>query len=98
MGELLAITWEAIDLEARTLRVTREWDEKSKVFQDAKTKAGQNRTVPIVDRLATLLADHAVLMDHRTEGLAFPGAWDAARPLSGGGLRNRPRRRGRTQD
>ena len=45
--------------------------------------------MPIVDRLATLLADHAVLMDHRTAGLLFPGAWDSTRPLSGGGLRNR---------
>ncbi len=59
------------------------------MFQAAKSKAGQDRTVPIVDRLATLLADHAVLMDHRIEGLLFPGAWDATRPISGGGLRNR---------
>ncbi len=89
MGEILAISWEAIDLNTRTLRVTHEWDEKSKQFQDAKTKAGQNRSIPVVDRLATLIGDHAVLMDHRTEGLLFPGAWDPTRPLSGGGLRSR---------
>ena len=47
--------------------------------------------MPIVDRLAVLLADHAVLMDHPTTGLLFPGAWDATRPLSGDGLRNRAR-------
>jgi integrase len=89
MGELLALEWHVIDLEARTLRVTRAWDEKSKQFLSAKTKAGQDRKVPIVDRLAVLLADHAVLMDHPSTGLLFPGAWDSTRPLSGGGLRNR---------
>jgi integrase len=89
MGELVAIEWEAIDLDARTLRVTRAWDEKSHLFLDAKSKAGQNRTVPIVDRLATLLADHRVLMNHPESGLLFPGAWDATRPASPGGSRNR---------
>jgi integrase len=92
MGELSAITWEAIDLEAFTLRVTRAWDEKSKEFLSAKSKAGQDRSVPIVDPLATLLADHAVLMDHPTVGLLFPGAWDSTRPLSAGGLRSRAKK------
>jgi integrase len=59
------------------------------VFLDAKTEAGQNRTVPIVDRLAVLLADHRVLTNHPEFGLLFPGAWDADRPISPGGLRNR---------
>ncbi len=88
IGELLAIEWEAIDLEQKKLRVVRAWDEKAKRFLDAKTEAGQNRTVPIVDPLATLLADHAVLMDHPTEGLLFPGR-DASQPLSQGRLRKR---------
>jgi integrase len=92
IGELLAIEWEAIDLDALRLRVARAWDEKSKQFLSAKSKAGQDRTVPIVDRLATLLADHAVLMDHPTSGLLFPGAWDPTRPLSGDGLRNRAKK------
>ena len=89
MGELLALSWEVIDLDARTLRVTRAWDDKAREFSTAKSKAGQDRVVPIVDRLATLLADHAVLMDHPAEGLLFPGAWDSTRPLSGEGLRRR---------
>ncbi|MGH2924460.1 MAG: tyrosine-type recombinase/integrase [Solirubrobacterales bacterium] len=88
VGELVAIEWEAIDLELRTLRVVRGWDENARQFLDAKTKAGQNRVVPIVDPLATLISDHAVLMDHPTEGLLFPGQ-DATRPLSTGRLRNR---------
>jgi integrase len=89
MGELVAIEWESIDLEAQMLRVVRGWDEKSCQFLDAKSKAGQNRTVPVVDRLATLLADHRVLMNHLASGLLFPGAWDATRPASPGGFRNR---------
>ncbi|MEK6328670.1 MAG: tyrosine-type recombinase/integrase [Actinomycetota bacterium] len=89
IGELVAIEWEAIDLEAQKLRVVRGWDEKSCQFLDAKSKAGQNRTVPVVDRLATLLADHRVLMNHPESGLLFPGAWDASRPASPGGFRNR---------
>ena len=89
MGELLAITWEAIDLEGRTLRVMREWDEKSRQFLAAKSDAGQNRVVPMVDRLGTLLADHRVVMNHPESGLLFPGAWDSDRPASGTGLRKR---------
>lgn len=89
MGELLAMSWEAIDMDARTLCVSCAWDESSRQFLAVKSRAGQDRTVPIVDRLATLLADHAVLVDHRTTGLLFPGAWDQTRPASAGGLRNR---------
>lgn len=89
IGELIALDWSCVDLEARTLRVTQAWDEKARVFLDAKTEAGQNRTVPIVGRLATLLADHRVLMNHPETGLLFPGASDKSRPASAGRLRNR---------
>lgn len=89
MGELLALDWSAIDLERQTLRVVRAWDPKARVFLDAKTEAGQNRTVPIVDRLAVLLADHAVLMDHPESGLVFPGSWDSSRPASPASFRSR---------
>lgn len=91
MGELLAMDWEAIDLGAHTLRVSRAWDGSSKQFLTTKSEAGQDRIVPIVDRLATLLADHAVLHNHRTTGLLFPGAWDPTRPASPNGLRKRAR-------
>ena len=89
MGELLALDWSAVDLERQTLRVVRAWDPKARVFLDAKTEAGQNRTVPIVDRLAVLLADHRVLMDHPEAGLLFPGSWDSSRPGSPAGFRSR---------
>jgi integrase len=87
IGELLAIEWPSIDLDAGSLRVTRAWDPKARRFLDAKTKAG-HRVVPVGERLATLLADHRVLMNHPTAGLVFPGR-DASRPVSPGGLRSR---------
>lgn len=92
IGEALGLDWAHIDLGVGTLRVARAWDEKARVFQDAKTEAGQNRTVPIIPQLATLLADHRVLMNHPESGLLFPGAWDSTRPIAGGGLRNRARK------
>jgi len=87
MGEILAMSWEAIDLESGTLRVTCAWDESSKQFLAAKSEAGHDRTVPIVERLVTLLGDHAVLADHQTTGLLFPGAWNPIRPVSPTSLR-----------
>ncbi len=89
IGELLALDWAAIDLERQTLRVVRAWDERAKVFLDAKSEAGQNRTVPIVDRLAVLLADHRVLMNHPERGLLFPGRSDRDRPAAPAALRKR---------
>jgi hypothetical protein len=59
------------------------------VFLDAKTGAGQDRAVPIVDRLARLLADHRALMNPPESGLRFPEAGIRSRPASSGGLRNR---------
>jgi hypothetical protein len=44
--------------------------------------------VPIVERLSTLLADHAVLMDHPTSRLLFPSL-DGSQPISTGALRRR---------
>ena len=72
LGELLALDSSAVDLDARTLRITRSWDPEARRFVEPKSQAGA-RTVPIIDRLATLLADHAVLTDHQP-GLLFPGA------------------------
>ena len=88
IGELMAIEWESIDLDARSLRVTRAWDPKAKVYLEAKSKAGQNRVVPIGERLAALLDDHRVLMNHPRSGLLFPGR-DPSRPVSPGALRAR---------
>ena len=67
----------------------RAWDAKARVYLDAKTEAGQNRAVPIVDRLGVLLADHRVLLDHPESGLLFPGSWDSGRPASPAAFRSR---------
>jgi integrase len=80
IGEALALRWEDVDVEALELRVVRTWDRESKRFVSPKSKAG-TRTVPIIDRLATLLADHAVLTDHPRDGLLFPGERVPDRPL-----------------
>jgi integrase len=89
-GELLALDWSAIDLDARALRITRSWDAGARVFVTPKSMAGV-RTVPITERLALLLSDHRVLTDHRG-GLLFPGR-DAARPVSPGALNARMAKR-----
>jgi integrase len=70
LGEILALEWSAIDLEGLTLRVERSWDASSRQLVKPKSKAGA-RTVPIIDRLATLIADHRVLTDHPSGGLLF---------------------------
>jgi integrase len=62
------LRWEAIDLDALTLRVERSWDASSRQCVRPKSKAG-TRTVPIIDRLAVLLADHRVLTNHPAAGL-----------------------------
>lgn len=88
LGEVLALTWEDVDLERGTLRITRSWDHGAREFVSPKSRAGV-RTVPIVGRLADLLADHRVLTDHRG-GLLFAGL-TPDRPLSHNGLRDRMR-------
>lgn len=91
LGEVVALDWRHIDLEARTLRVERAWDAPAQTYVEPKSKAGR-RTVPIMDRLAVLLADHAVLMDHPGEGLLFPGR-DGERPVRPTNLTDRLARR-----
>ncbi len=86
LGELLALEWEQVDLDAGTLRVVRAWDHGARRFVAPKSKAG-TRTVPIIARLSLLLADHRVLTDHRP-GLLFPGRV-AGQPISHNGLRDR---------
>jgi len=85
LGELLALDWENVDLDAGTLRVVRAWDHGSRTFVAPKSKAG-TRTVPIIARLSLLLADHRVLTDHRP-GLLFAGR--TGQPAAHSGLRDR---------
>jgi integrase len=87
LGELLALRWEDVDLEARTLRVERSWDHNARRFVEPKSKAGK-RTVPIVERLAVLLADHRVLCNQATGGLLLRGD-EPGNPLHPTTLRER---------
>ncbi len=98
LGEVLALDWSAIDLSARTLRVARSWDPQAHCFVEPKSKAG-TRTVPIIGRLAVLLADHRVLTN-QADGLCSPAAvptrrWPPrrsllARPVRGTGPGSSP--------
>ena len=89
LGELLALRWEDVDLDAGTLRVVRAWDPHARVYVEPKSKAGR-RTVPIPKRLRDLLADHRVLTDHR-DGLLFCGRNGQTPPVPNT-LRGRMRR------
>lgn len=73
LGELMALSWEDVDLEAGTLAVRRAWDAPAAQFVSPKSRAGR-RTVPITDRLAVVLRDHRVLQDHPRTGLLFPSS------------------------
>jgi len=88
LGEILALRWEVIDLEGLTLRVERSWDASSRQFVKPKSKAG-TRTVPIIDRLAMLLADHRVLTNHPTGGLLFESDRVPEQPVHPTPLRRR---------
>lgn len=72
IGELLALDVAAVDLDGGWIHVHRSWDRGSKQF--IPTKSRKPRSVPIIDRLAVLLTDHFVLLDHPSEGLLFPSA------------------------
>jgi integrase len=91
LGELVALRWEDIDLDAPTLRVERAWDAQAQQYVAPKSRAG-TRTVPIMHALERLLADHAVLMDHPVDGLLFPGR-DGRRPVRPTALTDRMARR-----
>ena len=57
LGELLALEWEAVDLDAGEFHVRRAWCTRTKQFTPPKTKAAI-RTVPIVGELRRVLPEH----------------------------------------
>ena len=69
-----------MNLDTGTLRVRRVWDHGERRFIEAKSQAG-NRTVPIVARLAAVLSDHRLLIDHQP-GRLFPARADPSRPVA----------------
>ena len=87
LGELLALDVTAVDLDGGWIHVHRSWDRGSKQF--VPTKSRKPRRVPIIDKLATLLADHFVLLDHPSGGLLFPSANNLDWPTDAGILRRR---------
>lgn len=53
-GELFALTWNDVDLEGRTLRVSRQWTNKNGY---GPTKTQRSRVVPISDDLKSFLVE-----------------------------------------
>lgn len=87
LGELLALDVSAVDLDGGWIRVHRSWDAGAKEF--VPTKSRKERRVPIIDRLAVLLADHLVLLNHPSDGLIFPSAGRPEWPTDPAILRRR---------
>ena len=89
VGEFLSLEVSDIDLKGRWIHVRRSWDKGIKEF--VPTKSRQERKVPIIDRLATLLRDHFILLDHPSEGLIFPSHNRPEWPIDPGVLRRQTR-------
>jgi integrase len=68
-GELRALRWSHVDLEARVIHVRRGWD-NIEGEQDVKTAAGRRR-VPIIDALAGELTAHKERTGRDGAGLVF---------------------------
>ena len=67
-GELAALEWSSVDLEAGVIRVARAWDPRVGVVEP-KTSSGR-RAVPIARVLRAILLEHR-LRAGRSDGLAF---------------------------
>jgi integrase len=68
-GELMALRWDDVDLEARRIRVARSWDAKERIVVAPKSAAGA-RSVPVLAVLRTHLREHR-LRTGQGEGLLF---------------------------
>lgn len=68
-GELQALRWEEVDLQAGVICVERSWDDKSRLCVEPKSRAGR-RSVPIAAVLRQHLLGHR-LRSGRSEGLVF---------------------------
>jgi integrase len=91
LGELLALDVAAVDVEGGWIHVNRSWDREGKQF--VATKSRKPRKVPIIDKLAVLLADHFVLLNHPSGGLLFPSTNNPEWPTDPGILRRRTYKR-----
>jgi integrase len=85
LGEIQALDWTNIDLDARKLRVTRSWDGTAKSFIEPKTKTSV-RSIPILGPLRNELISQR-LRSGRATGLVF-GA-DGVQPFVASTVRRR---------
>jgi integrase len=85
-GELLALHWDDIDLDGRTIRVERSWDEREGPVAP-KSRAGR-RTVPIPEILRRHLIELR-LRSGRTAGFVF--GTEATRPFTASNVWRRAR-------
>jgi integrase len=87
LGELLALDVSAIDLDSGWIHVNRSW------IPERSALSRKPRKVPIIDKLAVLLADHLVLLNHPSEGLIFPSVENPEWPTDPAILRRRAYKR-----
>lgn len=80
VGELLALRWEDVDLDANLLRVERAYDPKAREMIEPKSRAGR-RKVPMPKLLRAHFLEHQ-LRQGRRAGLVF--GRDADQPFSYG--------------
>ena len=81
-GEVYALDWSAVDLEAGCARIVRSWDHRGRKFVEPKTKAGV-RVVPLSGWLVGELAAHC----ERTGGAGLVFASRTGQPLNPSNVR-----------
>lgn len=68
-GELQALDWTHVDLNANTIRVSRAWDAVEGFIAPKSVKG--TRTVPVATALRALLAEHRLRQGRGSRGLVF---------------------------
>jgi integrase len=84
-GELMALDWQHVDLDAGVIYVERSWDVQAGVIE-TKSRAGR-RTVPIASLLRGLLLEHRLRQGRGGVGLVFGRT--AEKPFEPGSVRTR---------
>jgi integrase len=79
-GELQALQWEDIDLDANLINVRRGWDARAG-FIAPKSRAGERR-IPITQTLRRELLTHRLHQGSGGKGFAFPSSRNHNRPFA----------------
>jgi integrase len=87
-GELQALDWSHVDLEAGLIHVERSWDAYAGLIEP-KSKAGK-RKVPIADALRVHLLTHRLQQGRGGQGFVFTSK--SGRPFDSAGLASRARK------